>query len=348
VEKSLHIEVDDIVEDGLDQLLYGGLDDLERELQQALRSTDHPDDGLDDDMDDVLARSLAGDEGDFTAHPPAVEPEAGDEQILALGDDGARTLAQVREEEVAALRAQNAELSRSLSTYELELKTAEDRVQTLEAQVVGAQRQVASVAREMDVVRRRAEREREDLQKFAGEKILKEFLGVFDNLERAIAHAGPERNSALGQGVDMTVAQFCTALRRLGAERVDASPGRAFDPAVHEAMGQDWHPDVPAGAVAREMQAGFTLQGRLLRASVVLVSRGPMPAHLSGGLGPKTDAGLSAVAGEPGGPRDEVEATTHGDLPLEAQDAEPVTEDMPRIPDGPDGPHPVHARKVRH
>lgn len=336
-EKSLHIEVEDPADDLLDHLLDPGFDDLDRELRDALNVEDHREDGLDDEVEDLLTRSLTGDDSGFNGQPLSVSADLGDDEILAAGDFGTMSLSEARDQELAVLRAQNAELSRSLSTYELELRTSEERVQTLEAQVVGSQRQVANAAREVDAIRRRAERDREDLQKYAGEKSLKEFLGVYDNLERALAHAGKDRATALGQGVEMTVTQFGASLRRLGAERVDSTPGRSFDPAVHEAMGQDWHPEVPAGAVALEMQAGFTLHGRLLRAAVVMVSRGPKPESVGVGIVPMSPR---ARAGTAGSGAHEAAADKHGEAdPLgfavggpESIEVEPVTEDMPRVP----------------
>lgn len=271
-EASLRIDVEDTLGLGNGESIF---DDLDRELEDALKGEQEGDDSdLDAEMERLLTASLTRDAQDKGLK--SVAPEIGDEEILALGDDGAIPLSAAKDMEIERLRVQVAELSRSLSMTELELRTAEDRVQTLEAQVVAATRSQANVTREFEAYRRRMEREREDLHKHAGEKIIKEFLGVFDNLERAMHHAGRDRSSALGQGIDMTLGQLGVSLRRHGVERIEVPPGTPFDPNVHEAMGQDFS-DVPAGQVAREMQAGFALNGRLLRAAVVLVSRGPRP-----------------------------------------------------------------------
>lgn len=107
--------------------------------------------------------------------------------------------------------------------------------------------------------------------------MIKEFLGVYDNLQRALDHAGAERSSPLGQGVEMILGQFMGALKRCGVERVDATPGVPFDPTFHEAVGQEPHAEIETGGIVTEMQAGFVLNGRLVRASMVTVSQGPMP-----------------------------------------------------------------------
>ena len=269
-------------------------DDLDRELKQALDDEDEADEGdLQAEMEKLLAESFGvgdvsdddpdlgfpdfDDEADaqILAEDASLGPDD-EEEVFAAGDDGSAAQPMELAEENEALRAQVVELSRALSLRDLELRTAEDRVDNLEQQVVAAARQSAGVSREFEAFRRRMERDKEELQKFAGEKTLKEFLGVFDNLERALDHAGEERGGPLGQGVEMTLGQFMAALRRCGAERVTADPGTEFDPQFHEAVGQEYSDDVKAGLISHQMQAGFTLHTRLLRASMVTVSRGPL------------------------------------------------------------------------
>ena len=270
-----------------------GFDELDRELKQALDDEDEADEGdLQAEMEKLLAESFGvGDASDSDGDLgfPDFDDEAdaqilaednsldsGDGEVFAAGDDGTAAMPMELREENEALRAQVIELSRALSLRDLELRTAEDRVDTLEQQVIAAARQSAGVSREFEAFRRRMERDKEELHKFAGEKTIKEFLGVFDNLERALAHAGEERAGPLGEGVEMTLGQFMAALRRCGAERVTADPGTEFDPQFHEAVGQEPSDTVDAGLISQQMQAGFTLHTRLLRASMVTVSSGPL------------------------------------------------------------------------
>ena len=174
-----------------------------------------------------------------------------------------------------ALRARVAELGRVLEERNYEVRAARDRINALNAELVAANRRGAAVSREFETFRQRAARDREDHKKYAAEKVLKEFLGVFDNLQRALEHAGPERDGPLGQGVSMTLHQFESALAQNTVERVPGTVGAKFDPVHHEAVGQAFSDDIPQGAIVSEMQAGFTLHGRLLRAALVTVSRGP-------------------------------------------------------------------------
>jgi molecular chaperone GrpE len=257
----------------------GGFDELDRELQAAL---DDEDDAEEDILQAAMERLLAesfgvdGKTGDDFSLPES-PPQAGDDEILALGDDGAISLEELREAELASLRTQVGELARSLTIKDLEFRTQEDRIDTLEQQVVAATRQAAGVAREFESFRRRVEREKDDLKKFAAEKTLKEFLVVFDNLDRAIQHAGADRTTGLGQGVEMILGQFMSALRRCGAEEVPSGPDEPFDPQWHEAVGQEYSAEIASGNIAKQLVTGFALNGRLLRAAMVSVSRGAAP-----------------------------------------------------------------------
>lgn len=124
--------------------------------------------------------------------------------------------------------------------------------------------------------RRRMQREKEELAKFANESILREILPVIDNLERAVSHAKETEGDAstLVEGVEMTLSQFQGVLSKFNVSIVDAK-GTPFDPACHEAMGQIERDDCDANTVVEVMQGGYMLNGRLLRPALVMVSKAP-------------------------------------------------------------------------
>ncbi|MDD4953146.1 MAG: nucleotide exchange factor GrpE [Desulfovibrionaceae bacterium] len=120
-------------------------------------------------------------------------------------------------------------------------------------------------------LRKRLLREAEETRRYAAESVLADLLPVLDNLDLALAHAeGLEGCRDFLQGVDMTRSVFLDTLRRHGLERA-GEPGQAFDPQVHEAVGVAPDADVPEGHVARVVQKGYLLRGRLLRPAKVLV-----------------------------------------------------------------------------
>ena len=147
-----------------------------------------------------------------------------------------------------------------------ELKQAQEEAKTHKEQYL---RTLA----DMDNLRKRTQREKEDLAKFANENILREILPVIDNLERAVEHADQEDNG-LVEGVQMTLTQFSQVLDRFGVKSVEAM-GQPFDPALHQAMGQLESADQPVNTVVQQLQKGYQLNDRLLRPAFVMVAKAP-------------------------------------------------------------------------
>jgi molecular chaperone GrpE len=127
-------------------------------------------------------------------------------------------------------------------------------------------------AADFDNFRKRARRDVEDAEKRAKENLLKDLLPVFDNLERAVAHAETAKDAkSVAEGVSMVLRQFIDSLARAGIERVK-STGESFDPNVHEAI-QQLESDVAPGTILTEVQAGYRLGERLVRAAMVVVAK---------------------------------------------------------------------------
>jgi molecular chaperone GrpE len=128
-------------------------------------------------------------------------------------------------------------------------------------------------AADFDNFRKRTRREIEDARKAGREEILKELLPVFDNLERAIASS---RNApdvkAVVDGLGMILKQFESTLGRVGITKV-ATTGSSFDPQVHEAIQQVETSDHAPGTVVAEVQPGYMMGERLLRAAMVVVAK---------------------------------------------------------------------------
>jgi molecular chaperone GrpE len=130
---------------------------------------------------------------------------------------------------------------------------------------------------ELDNYRKRTQREKEELSRFANENLLRELLPVLDNLERAIEHArGDQGGSGILQGVEMTMGQFGKVLEKAGVKAV-ATVGEPFDTARHEAIGQEETSEQPPQTVVRELQKGYLLNDRLLRPAMVLLAKAPAP-----------------------------------------------------------------------
>jgi len=129
---------------------------------------------------------------------------------------------------------------------------------------------------DLENFRKRTQREKQEAIRFANDQLLKELVPVLDNLERAVEHAsqqGEEQQSLL-EGVNMTITLFNKVLSDFGVKAV-AAVGQAFDPNLHQAMGQVESDDHPPNTVVSEFQKGYLLNDRLLRPSLVMVAKAP-------------------------------------------------------------------------
>jgi molecular chaperone GrpE len=154
-----------------------------------------------------------------------------------------------------------------IARLERELAEAKDKVDSQKESVVRA-------AAEVENIRRRAAQDVEKAHKFALEKFANELLPVIDNLERAIEFSDKE-NEALKpvlEGVELTQKSFMDAVAKFGMEIVDPE-GEKFNAELHQAMAMQPSADVEPNTVIAVMQKGFTLNGRLLRPAMVMVSK---------------------------------------------------------------------------
>ena len=158
------------------------------------------------------------------------------------------------------------------------LEAAEARVRELEAQVRAERDTALRGAADLDNARKRAQRDLQEGVRFANERLLKDFLPVVDNLERALGHGSSSRDwASLEQGLQMTQKQFEDTLARHGAKPLTAL-GQPFDPNLHEAMGTVESADTQPNTVVAEVLRGWTLNDRLVRPALVSVARAPEPA----------------------------------------------------------------------
>ena len=195
-------------------------------------------------MDDAVRAVERG------ALPPADEAEV----PVEVGPDEAG------EAGADAIRAQ-LELSQEKGRETMErLKEAHDRM--------------LRAAADLENYKKRAQREKEELQKFGNEKLLRDLLPVLDNLDRALAAVPP--GDPLATGVNLVRTTFEQVLARHGVKGFSAM-GQPFDPALHEALMQVPTAEQPPGTVVVEHARGFTLNDRLVRPALVGVAVAPAP-----------------------------------------------------------------------
>lgn len=127
---------------------------------------------------------------------------------------------------------------------------------------------------EFENYKKRVQREKEDLIKYSNEDILYHLLPVIDNLEMALKHSTDNVSQALIKGVEITLREFQRVTEKFGLVPIPAT-GKPFDPSVHHAMSQVERADMKDKTVVEEFRKGYMFNGKVLRPSMVAVSKRP-------------------------------------------------------------------------
>jgi molecular chaperone GrpE len=133
--------------------------------------------------------------------------------------------------------------------------------------------QVMRLRADIDNLNKRHARELENAHKFALERFVSELLGVWDSLE--LGHnAALEANVSvdkLREGTELTLKLLGDVMAKFGVEQLDPE-GQPFNPEFHQAMSLQARSDLPPNTVTTVIQKGYTLNGRLVRPAMVMVS----------------------------------------------------------------------------
>ena len=130
----------------------------------------------------------------------------------------------------------------------------------------------ARLAADLDNSKKRLARNYANQYEQDKEALLRDFLLIVDNLERALAHAtGSAAEAAMHQGLELTYKLFRETLAQHGIRPIEAE-GQPFDPNLHEAVATVSQPRIPAGTILRVEETGYTLDSKLLRPAKVLVA----------------------------------------------------------------------------
>lgn len=131
---------------------------------------------------------------------------------------------------------------------------------------------------ESENVRKRADRDRREAEKYGGSRIVRDLLPVYDNLRRALnsaSDAAGDADAALLEGVELTLRELIKVLGKHGVTLIAPQIGDSFDPQNHEAMFEAPVPGTKAGDILQVMTEGFILHDRLVRPAQVGVSSNP-------------------------------------------------------------------------
>ncbi len=132
------------------------------------------------------------------------------------------------------------------------------------------------VMADLENMKRRQAKELADARKYGVVSFAKEMLSVHDNLSRAMEELTKldvsEEHKAVTEGIEMTLSGLNSAFEKVEIKRIEAM-GEKLNPELHQAMFEVPTDEADEGTIVQEMQAGYTLSGRLLRPSMVGVAK---------------------------------------------------------------------------
>jgi molecular chaperone GrpE len=145
---------------------------------------------------------------------------------------------------------------------------------SLETQVEELKEALIRSQADLQNVRRRAERDVENAHKYAVEKFVKDLLAVLDSMDRALELAETTEgfDAAMLEGTQMTHKLLLDTAAKHGVEPINPV-GEAFDPQEHQAMSMVESADHEPNTVMAVMQKGYKLEGRVIRAAMVMVTK---------------------------------------------------------------------------
>lgn len=152
-------------------------------------------------------------------------------------------------------------------------------IATLQKELAEANDRMLRIAADAENFKKRMEREKEKISRYAGENILRELLPTVDNLERAIDQGRAEsadveqKLESLLEGIELTHKGLLTLLEKFEVFPID-SVGREFNPDEMDALTMENSDEVPANHVLNEFAKGYRFKDRVLRHAQVVVSSG--------------------------------------------------------------------------
>lgn len=185
--------------------------------------------------------------------PDIEQPQTGSEDFVAAGETTADSISETDELQAALDQAQ--------------AEAGQYRDQAVRAHA------------ELENVRKRAQRDVESARKFALERFAADLLGVRDSLEMGLKAAQEHSGNfdKLKEGMELTERMLASSMDKAGVEVIDPQ-GEAFDPERHEAVSTQPSKELKPNTVASVMQKGYMLNGRVLRAAMVVVAKPADPA----------------------------------------------------------------------
>lgn len=152
----------------------------------------------------------------------------------------------------------------------------EFKIDELETQIESLKDQLLRKTAEMENLRRRTQKEKEDLVRYANEKLLMELLDIPDDLSNALQAAKSESSSkeSVVQGIEMIYNKAFRLFHNAGLKQMEINIGDEFDVEYHDALMQQPSEEVPEGHIVAVIQPGYMLNDKVIKHAKVVTSSG--------------------------------------------------------------------------
>ena len=204
-----------------------------------------------------------------------IELNTGNEEEYVLDGDVA---VPVTGEEVSE-EAEETEEAEEASEKEAPEEVSEDSEETAEdasaAELAELKDRYMRLLAEYDNFRRRTQKEKEEIYSAAVAEVVKEWLPLVDDIERAVASTENMDESSVekvAEGIKLIGKQAGSVLGKLGVEEIDGKEGESFDPNLHEAVMHVEDENFGEQQIAQVFQKGYTCKGKVIRHTVVKVA----------------------------------------------------------------------------
>jgi molecular chaperone GrpE len=170
-----------------------------------------------------------------------------------------------------------------LDKKEEEIKKTPDikKEESVEEKLKSTQEKLLRTMAEMENQRKKFEKEKEEAFEFGGFNFARESLSLLDNIDRAITSFKNDENlkdnkdlSKIIDGIDVIKKDLISIFKRSGIESIECI-NKKFDPNFHQAMLEIENNTKESGIVIQEIQKGYMMKDRLLRPSLVGVTKKP-------------------------------------------------------------------------
>ncbi|MGI6205715.1 MAG: nucleotide exchange factor GrpE [Anaerovoracaceae bacterium] len=191
------------------------------------------------------------------------EAKAAEDDAAAGGDDAGKKNPGKEEKE---------ELADTEKTDEESSEESSDEEDEDDARYGELNKKYMRLAADFQNFKRRTEKEKSDIYQYANEKIALDIIEVMDNFERALRQGAECEDKKFVEGVEKIYKQMKGVLEKNNIAEIEAKD-KEFDPNFHNAVMAEDNPDYESGIVIEDMQKGYTLNGKVIRPSMVKVAK---------------------------------------------------------------------------